>query len=84
MDLGNNKEYENNKNKIISKKNIKIKLNDKIKKNYLEQSAYYNMINIDQFIDYFLIDNYNYIFVNDYDTPDGTGVRDYIHVEDLA
>ncbi|GGD72609.1 UDP-glucose 4-epimerase GalE [Lacimicrobium alkaliphilum] len=24
------------------------------------------------------------IFGNDYDTPDGTGVRDYIHVEDLA
>ena len=25
-----------------------------------------------------------YIFGDDYDTPDGTGVRDYIHVEDLA
>ena len=25
-----------------------------------------------------------YIFGNDYDTPDGTGVRDYIHVVDLA
>ena len=25
-----------------------------------------------------------YIFGNDYDTPDGTGVRDYIHVTDLA
>ncbi len=24
------------------------------------------------------------IFGNDYDTPDGTGVRDYIHVDDLA
>ena len=24
------------------------------------------------------------IFGNDYDTPDGTGVRDYIHVVDLA
>ena len=24
------------------------------------------------------------IFGNDYETPDGTGVRDYIHVEDLA
>ncbi len=24
------------------------------------------------------------IFGNDYDTPDGTGVRDYIHVIDLA
>ena len=24
------------------------------------------------------------VFGNDYDTPDGTGVRDYIHVEDLA
>lgn len=24
------------------------------------------------------------IFGNDYDTPDGTGVRDYIHVMDLA
>lgn len=24
------------------------------------------------------------IFGNDYDTPDGTGVRDYIHVEDLV
>jgi UDP-glucose 4-epimerase len=24
------------------------------------------------------------IFGDDYDTPDGTGVRDYIHVEDLA
>ena len=24
------------------------------------------------------------IFGNDYDTPDGTGVRDYIHVADLA
>jgi hypothetical protein len=70
MDLGNNKEYETNKNKIISKKIIKIKLNDEIKKNYLEQSAYYNMINIDQFIDYFLIDNYNYIFVNDYESSD--------------
>ena len=25
-----------------------------------------------------------YIYGNDYDTPDGTGVRDYIHVVDLA
>lgn len=25
-----------------------------------------------------------FIFGNDYDTPDGTGVRDYIHIEDLA
>lgn len=25
-----------------------------------------------------------HVFGNDYDTPDGTGVRDYIHVEDLA
>jgi len=24
------------------------------------------------------------VFGNDYNTPDGTGVRDYIHVEDLA
>jgi UDP-glucose 4-epimerase len=24
------------------------------------------------------------VFGNDYPTPDGTGVRDYIHVEDLA
>jgi UDP-glucose 4-epimerase len=24
------------------------------------------------------------VFGDDYDTPDGTGVRDYIHVEDLA
>ena len=24
------------------------------------------------------------IFGSDYDTPDGTGVRDYIHVMDLA
>lgn len=24
------------------------------------------------------------IFGNDYDTPDGTGVRDYIHITDLA
>ena len=24
------------------------------------------------------------VFGNDYDTPDGTGIRDYIHVEDLA
>ena len=29
------------------------------------------------------IDHLN-IFGNDYDTPDGTGVRDYIHVTDLA
>jgi UDP-glucose 4-epimerase len=25
-----------------------------------------------------------FVYGNDYDTPDGTGVRDYIHVEDLA
>ncbi len=25
-----------------------------------------------------------FVFGNDYDTPDGTGVRDYIHVVDLA
>ncbi|KOX72084.1 putative UDP-glucose 4-epimerase [Melipona quadrifasciata] len=25
-----------------------------------------------------------YIYGNDYDTPDGTGVRDYIHITDLA
>lgn len=24
------------------------------------------------------------VFGNDYDTPDGTGVRDYIHIYDLA
>ena len=24
------------------------------------------------------------IYGNDYDTPDGTGMRDYVHVEDLA
>merc|ERR1712151_1205835 len=24
------------------------------------------------------------VFGNDYNTPDGTGVRDYIHVDDLA
>ncbi len=24
------------------------------------------------------------VFGDDYDTPDGTGVRDYIHVDDLA
>jgi UDP-glucose 4-epimerase len=24
------------------------------------------------------------VFGNDYRTPDGTGVRDYIHVQDLA
>ena len=24
------------------------------------------------------------IYGSDYDTPDGTGVRDYIHVSDLA
>lgn len=24
------------------------------------------------------------VYGNDYDTPDGTGVRDYIHVVDLA
>ena len=24
------------------------------------------------------------VFGNDYETPDGTGVRDYIHVVDLA
>ena len=27
---------------------------------------------------------YVHVFGNDYDTPDGTGVRDYIHVVDLA
>ena len=25
-----------------------------------------------------------HVFGNDYDTPDGTGIRDYIHVVDLA
>jgi UDP-glucose-4-epimerase GalE len=25
-----------------------------------------------------------YVFGNDFDTPDGTGIRDYIHVDDLA
>jgi UDP-glucose 4-epimerase len=29
-------------------------------------------------------DNHVAIFGTDYPTPDGTGVRDYIHVEDLA
>ena len=24
------------------------------------------------------------IYGTDYDTPDGTGIRDYIHIEDLA
>lgn len=28
--------------------------------------------------------DYVRVFGNDYDTPDGTGVRDYIHVVDLA
>ncbi len=28
--------------------------------------------------------DYVHVFGNDYDTPDGTGVRDYIHVVDLA
>ena len=27
---------------------------------------------------------YLHVYGNDYDTPDGTGVRDYIHVVDLA
>lgn len=27
---------------------------------------------------------YLHVYGNDYDTPDGSGVRDYIHVEDLA
>lgn len=27
---------------------------------------------------------YVHVFGNDYDTPDGTGVRDYIHITDLA
>jgi len=33
----------------------------------------------------FISDNINFgIFGNDYDTPDGTAVRDYIHLEDLV
>ena len=69
----NNIEHNENNielNKNISKKNIKIQLNDHIKKHFLEHSNYYNMINIEQFIDYFLIDNYNYTFVNDYELCD--------------
>ena len=38
--------------------------------------------NIDQ--DYNDVYKYLNIFGNDYDTPDGTGVRDFIHVVDLA
>jgi UDP-glucose 4-epimerase len=29
-------------------------------------------------------DRFEYIFGNDYATPDGIGVRDYTHVVDLA
>ena len=46
-------------------KNINIKLNDRVKNYFLGNSNYYNMINIEQFIDYFLIDKYNYTFVID-------------------
>lgn len=52
------------------KKNINIKLNDRIKNYFLDKWGYFNMINIEQFIDYFLIDNYNYTFVSDYNLSD--------------
>ena len=46
------------------KKNINIKLNDRIKNYFIDHWGYFNMINIDQFIDYFLIDEYDYTFVS--------------------
>ena len=54
----------------MSKKNINIKLNDRIKSYFLDHWGYFNMINIEQFIDYFLIDNYDYKFVSDYNLSD--------------
>jgi hypothetical protein len=54
----------------MSKKNINIKLNDRIKNYFIDQWGYYNMINTEQFIDYFLIDNYDYTFVSDYNISD--------------
>lgn len=47
----------------MEKKFIKIKLNDRIKDYFLGNWSYYCMIDINQFICYFLIDNYNYIFI---------------------
>jgi len=46
-------------------KKLNIKLNDRIKNYYLNQERYFHMINIEQFIDYFLIDKYDYTFVKD-------------------
>ena len=46
------------------KKNLNIKLNDRIKNYFIDNWGYYNMINIEQFIDYFLIDKYDYTFVS--------------------
>ncbi len=42
--------------------------------------------NIMPYINYVAADKLDHlnVFGNDYDTPDGTGVRDYIHVVDLA
>lgn len=54
----------------MSKKNINIKLNDRIKGYFLDHWGYFNMINIEQFRDYFLIDNYDYTFVYDYNISD--------------
>jgi len=51
-------------------KKLNIKLNDRIKNYFLNQERYYHMINIEQFIDYFLIDKYDYTFVKDYNISD--------------
>lgn len=52
------------------KKNLKIKL-DKIINNYfLNYLTYYSMQNLNQFILFFLPDNYNYIFIDNEDEVD--------------
>lgn len=49
-----------------------------------EPSAFPN--NLFPFIQQVIVGNRPklYIYGNDYDTPDGSGVRDYLHIDDLG
>ena len=73
------KDLENNKNRIINHPLIK-SFCDENEENYSDTDLIFNHDEENENKELEILS----VFGNDYDTPDGTGVRDYIHVVDLA